>query len=181
MTRLASRPSLWLTIAAAALLTAGCTAPAADGGSTSSGDGTASGGAGAGASSEKCPVIPGYEYFSDSSVTKYPEAGQVYGDGTAITFEAPADYYATYSLYYVDEKGTVFEKAGGAFSQEAPDGVFTTSLPLFGEEANGRPGIIELDTVYKEGMKLDTVLDTYKPGVSTVVVGRYCLTLKINP
>lgn len=178
MTAIASRSSFWLTLAAAALLTAGCAPTTAVGGSAggdAAGDGQSAG------SSEACPAIDGYEYFSDSSITKYPEAGQVFGDGTPITFEAPADYYATYTLYYVDEKGAVLFSAGSAFSQEAPDGVFTTDSLVFGDEQNNRPGILELETVYQDGMKLDTVLDTYQAGVSTVVLGRYCLSLKVNP
>jgi len=174
MTALTSRPSLWLTIVAAALLTAGCAPTTADSGS-SGGDDTAAG------SSDACPVIDGYEYFSDSSVTKFPEAGQVFGDGTPITFEAPADYYATYTLYYVNEKGEVVVDTGSGFSQEAPAGVYTTDNLVFGDEENNRPGILELETVYQDGMKLDKTLDTYQAGVSTVVLGRYCLSLKVNP
>ena len=180
MTRVPSRPVAWLTFAAAALLLAACAAPAADGG-TDSGGGNSGADGGAADPSATCPVVEGYEYFSDSSVTGAPEAGQVYGDGTAITFEAPAEYYATYTLYYVDEAGDVQLSTGGGFSQEAPDGVYTTDLPVIGDEANGRPGILELETVYRDGMKLDSYLDTYQDGVSTVTLGRYCLSLKVNP
>ena len=155
----------------------GCMAPAADTAGTDPGSSPDDSGA---ASSEACPTVPGYEYFSDSSVTSYPEPGQVFGDGTAITFEAPADYYATYTLYYVDENGEALFNSASGFSQEAPEGVFTTDLLVFGSEANNRPGILSLETVYRDGMVLDTYLDTYQDGVSTVVLGNYCLTLKVS-
>lgn len=178
MTKISSRPALWLAIVAATFMTAGCGAPAA---SDATGDeAPATDNGAAERTTEQCPVIDGYEYFSDSSITKYPEAGQVFGDGTAITFEAPAEYYALYTLYYVDESGEVLHQSGGGFSQEAPDGVFTTDLLVFGEEANNRPGILELETVYQDGMVLDTPDPQYQAGVSTVTLGRYCLTLKAS-
>jgi hypothetical protein len=165
-----ARPAVLLPLLLAFALT-GC-APAATDSGTGDDGGTASG--------DACPVVAGYEYFSDSSVTAFPEPGQVFGDGTAITFEAPADYYATYTLDYVDENNEVFENSASGFSQEAPDGVFTTDNLVFGSEANGRPGILTLETVYRDGMVLDTPDPAYVDGVSTVALGRYCLTLKVE-
>lgn len=174
-----SRPA-WITLmAASALLLAGCAAPAPDtSGGDDAGAGTESGTSDSAAGGEQCPVIPGYEYFSDSSVTAAPSPGAVFGDGTAITFEAPEEYYATYDLYYVDENGEALQNSSGVFDNDAPEGVYTTTSLVFGEEANDRPGILELTTVYYDGMVLDTPDPSYVDGTSIVVLGRYCLTLK---
>jgi len=173
---MSTRPAWILVAALSAVLLAGCapTAPSTD---TGGGTGTDSGTSDGAASGETCPVIPDYEYFSDSSVTSYPEPGQVFGDGTSITFEAPQEYYASYDLYYVDEDGEVWQNSSGVFDNEAPDGVYTTTSSVFGSEANGRPGILELTTVYEDGMVLDTPDPSYVDGASIVVLGRYCLTL----
>jgi len=165
-----------ITIAAvSAVLLAGCAAPAAP--DTAGGGGDSAGGGDTG-SGDACPVVPGFEYFSDSSVTASPEPGAAFGDGSTITFNAPDEYYATYDLYYVDENGEAFENSSGVFDNEAPEGVYNTSSFVYGSEANDRPGILELTTVYHDGLVLDTPDPDYVDGVSIVTLGRYCLTLK---
>lgn len=180
MTLPATRTAFWLALTGvAALLLAGCAAPAVDSGGDTGSD--AASGAPAAGSGEACPTIAGYEYFSDSMITASPEPGAPFGDGSLIEFDGPDDLYPLYTLYYVSEDGEVLPQSAGGFSEEQPPGIYSTDLLVFGEEANNRPGILELETVYHDGMTLDTPDPAYVDGVSTVVVGRYCLTLKVNP
>lgn len=162
-----------LILATSLALLTGCAAT----GSDTAGGGDSGAGDGGTGSGEACPVIADYDYFSDSSITRVPEDGQDFGDGTELTFEGPTSISPLYTLYYVDEKGEAIYQSGGAFDPSAPDGTYTTVNELFGSEADGRPGILELETIYENGMQLDNPDPSYVAGTSTVVLGRYCLTL----
>lgn len=106
----------------------------------------------AAASNETALVDPDgtYNFFSDPSVTKYPEKDAVFGKGQTFTFEYDGsktnnDEYATlsYQLYYVQEDGKVQPVTGGNLDGRGK-GTFSTSDSVFTSNANNRPGFFEL-------------------------------------
>ncbi|MCU1513844.1 MAG: hypothetical protein JWO10_934 [Microbacteriaceae bacterium] len=77
---------------------AGCSSTSV---STGSGGGSTGGGSTSGGSnaSDKCPVVKDLEYFSDPVITKVPEKGQVFGDGTTMDLAGPPEVLAQYKVY----------------------------------------------------------------------------------
>jgi len=152
-------------VAAVAVLAA-CTTGTPSAGGDSSGSGDAS------ASDDSCPTVAGLEYFSDPLITTTPEEGQIFGDGTSITFEGPTDIVPQYLLHYVDDDGEAHEISNSAFDPSAPEGTYTTVNSVFDSDANGHPGIFELFTVEGAGISGGKVVG------DTVVLGRYCVSIK---
>jgi hypothetical protein len=99
-----------------------------------------------------------YDLFSDPSVTKYPEANFVFGNGQTMTFEYDGsktgnDEYATltYELYYIQDDGTVVPMTNGNLDGKGK-GTFSTSDKVFRSEVDGRKGFVGLVGTYDTGL-----------------------------
>jgi hypothetical protein len=95
-----------------------------------------------------------YNFFSDPSVTSYPEKNAVFGNGQSLAFEYDGsktnkDMTATlsYQLYYVQEDGKVQPMGGGNLSGLGA-GPFSTSSKVFNSAASGASGFFELIATY---------------------------------
>ena len=165
-----NRPLAPLFAIAAVAVLAACTT------TTPSAGGDSSGSAGGGSSSAgDCPTVAGFEYFSADIITTAPAEGQVFGDGTEITFEGPAELVPLYVLSYVDDAGEAVEVQNSAFDPSAPKGTYTTVNNVFDSDANGKYGIFELQTIDDGSFSFDD--DVSKNG-DTVTLGRYCVSIE---
>ena len=95
-----------------------------------------------------------YNFFSDPSVTKYPEKNVEFGNGQTLTFEYDGsktnnDEYATlsYQLYYIQDDGKV-QSMGGGNVEGKGKGTFTLSDKVFNSSAKDRNGFLELQGTY---------------------------------
>ena len=98
-----------------------------------------------------------YNFFSDPSVTKYPEANALFGNGQTFTFEYDGsktmnDSYAklSYQLYYIQDNGKVIPIGGGNLDGTG-SGTFSTSDKVFDSNTKDRTGFFELQGTYTEG------------------------------
>jgi len=99
-----------------------------------------------------------YNFFSDPSVTSYPEKNAVFGNGQTFTFQYDGsktnnDEYATlsYQLYYIQDDGKVQPMGGGNLDGKG-SGTFTTSDSVFNSNAKDRSGFFELQGTYDTGL-----------------------------
>lgn len=123
-----------------------------------------------------------YNFFSDPSVTKYPEKNVVFGNGQTLSFEYDGsktnnDSYATlsYQLYYVQDDGKVQPMGGGNMNGTGGKGTFTTSDSVFESNAKDRKGFFELQGTY------DTSFDeNYKVTGKNVKLGMYPIKFEIS-
>jgi hypothetical protein len=100
-----------------------------------------------------------YDFFSDPSVTNYPETHAVFGNGQTLTFEYDgsktnddSDATLPYQLYYISENGDVQPMGGGNTQGEGGKGTFTVSDKVFNSLAKDRPGFFELQGTYDTGI-----------------------------
>lgn len=100
-----------------------------------------------------------YTFFSDPSITKYPEKNVKFGNGQVLTFEYDGtktnnDAYATlsYQLYYIQDDGKVQPMGGGNLEGKG-SGTFTTAAEdkVFNSSAKGKSGFFELQGTYTTG------------------------------
>lgn len=100
-----------------------------------------------------------YAYFSDPSVTKYPEKNVKFGNGQVLSFEYDGtktnnDDYATlsYQLYYIQDDGKVQPMGGGNLEGKGK-GTFATAKEdkVFNSSAKGKSGFFELQGTYTKG------------------------------
>ena len=100
-----------------------------------------------------------YNFFSDPSVTKYPEKNVEFGNGQTLTFEYDGsktnnDEYATlsYQLYYIQDDGKV-QPIGGGNVEGKGKGTFTTAKEdkVFNSSEKGKNGFFELQGTYTTG------------------------------
>ncbi len=100
-----------------------------------------------------------YAFFSDPSVTKYPEKNVKFGNGQVLSFEYDGtktnnDGYATlsYQLYYIQDDGKV-QPMGGGNLEGMGKGTFTTAKEdkVFNSSAKGKSGFFELQGTYTTG------------------------------
>lgn len=98
-----------------------------------------------------------FNFFSDPSVTKYPEKNVKFGNGQTLTFEYDGsktnnDEYATlsYQLFYIQDDGLV-QPMGGGNVEGRGKGTFTLSNSVFNSNAKDRSGFLELQGTYTEG------------------------------
>lgn len=102
-----------------------------------------------------------YDFFSDPSVTKYPEKDALFGNGQTLTFEYNGsktnnDPYATLSYYpyYIQDNGTVVPMGGGNVDGRG-SGTFTLSNSIFTSDAKNRHGFLEITATYDTGLDAD--------------------------
>lgn len=95
-----------------------------------------------------------YDYFSDPSMTKYPEKNAVFGNGQTLTFEYDGsktnnDPYATLSYFpfYIQDDGTVVPLGGGNITGRG-SGTFTVSNSVFNSDAKDRKGFLQIVGTY---------------------------------
>ena len=96
-----------------------------------------------------------YNFFSDPSVTKYPEKNVEFGSGQTLTFEYDGsktnnDEYATlsYQLYYIQDNGKVIAMGGGNVEGKGGKGTFTMNNKVYDSGAKDRNGFLELQGTY---------------------------------
>ena len=169
-----ARPA-WITIAAiSVLLVAGCT------GTTTGGTGSDSGSDPAGGSqgSSGCPATDGYDLFSSDLVTKAPESGAVYGDGSTLSFTLAmgTGYSPTLDLTYLNDDGTPVV-LGGQNLLDQGDGVYSNNLNVFDSDANGRPGFASVVVVKDDTFEAPAGQE----GASQPILGVYCITFAVAP
>jgi len=121
-----------------------------------------------------------YNFVSDPSVTKYPEANAVFGNGQTFTFEYDGsktnnDEYATlsYQLYYIQDDGKVQPIGGGNLDGKG-SGTFSTSDSVFDSAASGASGFFELQGTYDT-----SVDDNNKITGKNVTLGMYPIKIEI--
>jgi len=122
-----------------------------------------------------------YKLFSDPSVTKYPQANTLFGNGQTLTFEYDGsktdnDKYATlsYQLFYIQDNGDVIPIGGGNVEGKG-SGVFTLSDKVFNSSAKERNGFLELQGTYNT-----SVDDNYKITGSNVKLGMYAISFDVS-
>lgn len=164
------KPTLFVLLAASAVLLAGCTTPApSDSNSDSSSDSTEETSGGVDALGTPCEDnTSGVELFSDPAISQAPEYGQTWGDGSplVITYD---DYVPgttlSYEISYVQDNGSVIPITGGFFMDEPVENTFTSTDPLFDSASDGYYGIVDI-----------AVTDD----TSTTYLGAYCVVLAIS-
>ncbi len=163
-----------LVVAASIGLLASC---APTGGTGGTGDTSGDGGDSGGGSAAGCEAYDGTEVapFSSSAVTSAPEAGAVWGDGSALSFEMTPEASALLPqiTFYSLLDGTVVDEASSVLT-ETPEGsnTWVTDLNLFNDDQEGQPGIAQVFTVSDQ--QIDGALNEGQ----NLVFGRYCVTFK---
>ncbi len=100
-----------------------------------------------------------YAYFSDPSVTKFPEKNVRFGNGQVLNFEYDGsktnnDEYATlsYQLYYIQDDGKVIPIGGGNLEGKGKGSFSTASEDkVFNSSAKDKSGFFELQGTYTTG------------------------------
>ncbi len=130
----------------------------------------AAGGAGDSASGGTCPTVPqgDYELFTTDQVAVAPVDGAIYGDGTTIswTFAGPPAGTPDVDICYVNDAGDAIP-TGGIFLEDLGDNEWGSSLNVFNSDEDGRPAFMTLGLTDDAGKH--------------VIVGRYCVTVKVAP
>jgi len=109
-----------------------------------------------------------YNFFSDPSVTKYPEENAIFGNGETLTFEYDGtktnnDEYATLSYYpyYIMDNGKVSPMGGGNVEGRGK-GIFSVSNKVYDSSAKNKTGFLELKGTYiKDGVGTTVTLGMY--------------------
>lgn len=120
-----------------------------------------------------------YDYFSDPSVTKFPEKNERFGNGQTLTFEYDGsktnnDPAATlsYQLYYIQDDGKV-QPMGGGNVEGKGSGTFTLSDKVFNSSAKDRSGFLELQGTSDASMNSGQITAT------NVKLGMYPITFDV--
>jgi hypothetical protein len=136
-------------LAASTMLLAGCQAPAAPAPQGADGESVDQG------TSEQTSASKGpsceentsdVELFTADGVSNPPENGQVWGDGSELSFDYAGFIEGGtlgYEISYVQDDGAVIPVTGGFF--EAPTGsTFSSSDPYFDSTSDGYAGIVSV-------------------------------------
>ena len=122
-----------------------------------------------------------YKLFSDPSVTKYPEAGALFGNGQTLTFEYDGsktdndpDATLSYQLFYIMDNGKVAPMGGGNVEGSGGKGTFTMSNKVFDSAARGRKGFLELQGTYAASAS-----DSGQISGKNVKLGMYSITFDV--
>ena len=179
MTVFETRAATIALLAASVLVLAGCapTAPAnTQGGNDTSVD-TDSSEVASDAKGPKCEDnTSGETIFAADGVTNAPEYGQVWGDGSELSFDY-AGYIpgATlgYQISYVQDDGAVIPVTGGFFPE--PTGTtFASSDLYFDSTSDGYFGIVDVT------MTSNVEFDGEKYTSDNADVANFCVTLAIS-
>lgn len=166
-------------LAAAGLVLAGCaqTAPPSTG--DTGGDGADAGSSDV-ASGTKGPACKdntdGVEIFAADGVTDPPADGQVWGDGSELSFDYDgfiAGSTVGYQIGYVQENGSVIPVTGGFFAE--PTGTtFSSSDLYFDSTSEGYAGIVYVT------MTSNVEFDGENYTSDNTDVANFCVTLAIS-
>jgi hypothetical protein len=162
-----SRLSALAVLPVFALALVGC-APGAGTGGTGTDGGSPDGG-GAGGLDCSGVTTAGYELFVDPRLDVDPQL-DVYpleaGDSISFTDTPLEDVYTTYSysLYYIDDSGSVFPNTGEIFVGAEDTGTFAIEGPVAPSGIDGGPyaGIVEIEAT---------------SGTTITVIARLCVAL----
>jgi len=114
---------------------------------------------------------------SDASVTAAPQSGQVFGDGTPVSWtisDLPQDATVDIDLYWVNDNGDAIA-LGGMFLDDEGAGTWDTSLSVFDSGADGHPGFAVL------GVTSNAWADgSGHISGDHAILGVYCLSLKAD-
>lgn len=120
-----------------------------------------------------------YNFFSDPSVTKYPEKDVKFGNGQTLTFEYDGsktnnDPYATLSYYpfYIQDNGKV-QPLGGGNVEGKGSGTFTVSDSVFDSNAKNHSGFLQIVGTYDTGVGENGITG------KTVTLGMYPIVFDI--
>ena len=121
-----------------------------------------------------------YDFFSDQSVTKYPENGFEFGNGQTFAVEYDGsktgnDEYATltYQLFYIQDNGGVIPMGGGNFGGKGK-GTFSTTASVFNSSAKDRKGFLEVTATYDAKLN-----DSNEIKATNVQLGMYPISFDV--
>jgi hypothetical protein len=95
--------------------------------------------------------------FADPSVTKFPAANFVYGNGQTLSVEydgskSKAGDSLFFDLMMINPDGVVVQVGSNVFDGKVPDRVFTKSNKIFNSDVDGRSGFVEIKVVQNVGL-----------------------------
>ena len=98
--------------------------------------------------------------FADPSVTKFPAANFVYGNGQTLSVEydgskSKAGDSVFFDLMMINPDGVVVQVGSNVFDGKVPDRVFTKSNKVFNSDVDGRSGFVEIKVVQNVGLDAD--------------------------
>ena len=98
--------------------------------------------------------------FADPSVTKFPAANFVYGNGQTLSVEydgskSKAGDSVFFDLMMINPDGVVVQVGSNVFDGKVPDRVFTKSNKIFNSDVDGRSGFVEIKVVQNSGLDAD--------------------------
>jgi hypothetical protein len=98
--------------------------------------------------------------FADPSVTKFPAANFVYGNGQTLSVEydgskSKAGDSLFFDLMMINPDGVVVQVGSNVFDGKVPDRVFTKSNKIFNSDVDGRSGFVEIKVVQNSGLDAD--------------------------
>lgn len=176
MTASQARAASLILLAASALVLTGCVTtapPSADSNDGAEAD-TSEESTAAGPSCED--NTSDFEIFAAEGVTNAPESGQVWGDGSELSFDYAgfiAGSTVGYQLYYVQDDGAVINITGGFFPE--PTGTtFASSDPQFDSASVGYYGIVEVT------MTSNVEFDGENYTSDNTDVANFCVTLAVS-
>lgn len=165
-------------LASATLVLAGCapTAPANPGGGGESVDTGTSENSSAGKGPKCEDNTSGEEIFTSDGVTNAPEYGQVWGDGSELSFDYDGFIEGAtlgYQISYVQDDGAVIPVTGGFFPE--PTGTtFASSDLYFDSTSEGYYGIVYVT------MTSNVEFDGENYTSDSTDVANFCVTLAIS-
>jgi hypothetical protein len=95
--------------------------------------------------------------FADPSVTKFPAANFVYGNGQTLSVEydgskSKAGDPVFFDLMMINPDGVVVQIGSDTFEGRTPDKVFTKSNKIFKSDADGQSGFVEIKVAQNVGL-----------------------------
>ena len=98
--------------------------------------------------------------FADPSVSKFPAANFVYGNGQTLSVEydgskSKAGDSLFFDLMMINPDGVVVQIGSDTFEGRTPDKVFTKSNKIFKSDADGQSGFVEIKVVQNSGLDAD--------------------------
>jgi hypothetical protein len=118
-----------------------------------------------------------YAPRSDPSITQQPAGDLLIGDGSRVSigYDGSKGTGLSYSLFYIQDNGTVVPMTGGFFTDEG-SGSFAATIFVYNSDADGRSGFMELETVL---MPPGTTAENAMQKAKTVSLGMYAVRFQV--
>jgi len=166
-------------LAGSIIVLSGCapTTPEASNGNDANGDSTGETEEASAGKGPKCEDnTTGVELFTADGVSNAPEYGQVWGDGSELSFDYDGFVEGAtldYEISYVQDNGSVIPVTGGFFGD--PSGTtFSSSDLYFDSTSEGYYGIVDV------GMTSNVEFDGDKYTGDSTDVAVFCVILKTS-